>query len=175
MPMPLSMYQATAPVFIQVLGALSNVLDKAQAHAAARKIDPAVLIAARLAPDMLPLGKQVQIACDFAKGAMVRLAGGEVPSWSDAERTFDDLKERIRKTLDYVQSFKPDQIDGSEEREVKLTVAGAPIVFKGQPYLLHFVLPNFFFHAATAYAILRHNGIELGKRDFMGQVPGMNA
>lgn len=171
--MSLSMHQAAAPVFIQVLGALSKVLDKAQAHAVARKIDPAVLIAARLAPDMFPLAKQVQIACDFAKGAMARLAGEEVPSWPDGEKTFDDLKERIRKTLDYVQTFKPAQIDGSEEREVKLAVAGTPITFKGQPYLLRFALPNFFFHATAAYVILRHNGVELGKRDFMGQMPGM--
>ena len=171
--MSLSMHQAAARVFVQGLSALSNVLNKAQAHAAARKIDPAVLIAARLAPDMLPLVKQVQIACDFAKGAMARLAGEEVPSWPDSEKTFDDLKGRIRKTLDYVQSFKAAQIDGSEQREVKLKVAGNDISMRGQAYLLHFVLPNFLFHATTAYAILRHNGVELGKRDFMGQVPGM--
>lgn len=173
--MPLSMHQAACPVFVQVLGALSKVLDKAQAHAAARKIDPGVLMAARLAPDMFPFAKQVQLTCDFAKGATARLAGVEVPSWPDSEKTFEELKGRIRKTLDYVQSFKPPQIDGSEAREVKLTVGGAPVTFKGQPYLLHFVLPNLFFHATTAYAILRHNGVELGKRDFMGQVPGFNA
>ena len=171
--MSLSMHQAAAPVFVQGLSALSNVLNKAQAHAAARKIDPAVLAAARLAPDMLPLVKQVQIACDFAKGAMARLAGEEVPSWPDSEKTFDDLKGRIRKTLDYVQTFKAARIDGSEQREVKLKVAGNDISMRGQAYLLHFVLPNFLFHATTAYAILRHNGVELGKRDFMGQVPGM--
>jgi hypothetical protein len=173
--MPVSMHQAAAPVFVQMLGALAKVLDKAEANAAARKIDPAVLIAARLAPDMFPLVKQVQIVCDFAKGAMARLAGEEVPGWPDGEKTFDDLKARIARTIDYVQSFRPAQIDGSEEREVRLTVAGAPIAFKGQPYLLHFVLPNFFFHASAAYAILRHNGVELGKRDFIGRVPGMNA
>ena len=173
--MSLSMHQAAAPVFGQVLGALSKVLDKAQAHAAAKKIDPAVLIGSRLAPDMFPLGKQVQLVCDFAKGAMARLAGMEVPSWPDTEKSFDELKQRIQKTLDYVESFKPAQIDGSEEREVKLSIAGAPVTVKGQPYLLRFVLPNLFFHATTAYAILRHNGVELGKRDFIGQVPGMNA
>jgi len=173
--MPLSMHQAAVPVFVQALGALSKVLDKAQAHAAARKIDPAVLMAARLAPDMFPFVKQVQLTCDFAKGATARLAGVEVPAWPDAEKSFDDLKDRIRRTLDYVQSFKPTQIDGSEAREVKLSIAGAPVTIKGQPYLLHFVLPNLFFHAAAAYAILRHNGVELGKRDFMGQVPGFNA
>jgi hypothetical protein len=173
--MPVSMHQAAAPVFVQMLGALAKVLDKAEAHAAARKIDPAVLIAARLAPDMFPLVKQVQIACDFAKGAMARLAGEEVPGWSDSEKTFGELEARIGRTIDYVQSFGPAQIDGSEERVVKLTVAGAPITFKGQPYLLGFVLPNFLFHVTAAYAILRHNGVELGKRDFIGQVPGLNA
>jgi hypothetical protein len=173
--MPVSMHQAAAPVFVQMLSALAKVLDKAAAHAAARKIDPAVLIAARLAPDMFPLVKQVQIACDFAKGAMARLAGEQVPGWPDGEKTFDELRARIAKTIDYVESFRPAQIDGSEEREVRITVAGAPIVFEGQPYLLSFALPNFFFHTTAAYAILRHNGVELGKRDFIGQVPGLNA
>jgi uncharacterized protein len=173
MAMSVSMHQAATPVFAQVLGALSKVLDKAEAHATARKIDPAVLIAARLAPDMFPLGKQVQLTSDFAKGAMARLAGQEVPSWPDTEKTFEELRARIRKTVDYVESFKPAQIDGAEEREVKLTIAGKPVTLKGQPYLLRFVLPNFLFHATAAYAILRHNGIELGKRDFIGQVPGL--
>ena len=173
--MSLSMYQASVPVFTQILGALGGVLDKAEAHAAAKKIDPAVLIAARLAPDMFPLGRQLQIACDFAKGATARLAGVEVPSWGDDEKTFADFKARIKKTVDYVQGFKPAQIDGSEAREVTLKVGANTRTFKGQPYLLQFVMPNFFFHSTTAYAILRHNGVELGKRDFMGQVPGMNA
>jgi hypothetical protein len=124
---------------------------------------------------MFPLSRQVQIACDFAKGATARLAGVEVPNWGDNEKTFADLKERARKTLDYVQGFKPAQIDGSEAREVAIKIAGNPVTFKGQAYLVQFVLPNFFFHATTAYAILRHNGVELGKRDFMGQVPGLNA
>ena len=171
--MSLSMYQASVPVFVQVLGALSGVLEKAQAHAAAKKIDPAVLVAARLAPDMLPFSSQIQIACDFAKGATARLAGAEVPSWPDQEKTFANLLERVKRTADFVQTFKPAQIDGSEERDVKISVAGQPVTFKGQPYLLHFVMPNFFFHATVAYAILRHNGVELGKRDFVGRVPGM--
>jgi uncharacterized protein len=175
MAMPLSMHQAAAPVFVQVLGALSKVLDKAEAHAAGRKIDPAVLIAARLAPDMFPLSKQVQLTCDFAKGAMARLAGSEVPSWPDTEKTFEDLRGRIRRAIEYVESFKPAQLDGSDEREVKLTMAGTPVTLKGQPYLLRFVLPNFLFHATAAYAILRHNGVELGKRDFIGQVPGLTS
>jgi hypothetical protein len=169
------MYQASVPVFTQILGALGGVLDKAEAYAAAKKIDPAVLIAARLAPDMFPLSRQLQIACDFAKGATARLAGVEVPGWGDEEKTFADFKARIKKTVDYVQEFKPAQIDGSEARDVTLKVGANMRTFKGQPYLLQFVMPNFFFHSTTAYAILRHNGVELGKRDFMGQVPGMNA
>ena len=173
--MSLSMYQASVPVFTQILAALGTVLDKAEAHAAAKKIDPAVLVAARLAPDIFPLGRQIQIACDFAKGSTARLAGIEPPSWGDEEKTFADFKARIKKTAGYVQEFKAAQIDGSEAREITLKVGPNMRTFKGQPYLLQFVMPNFFFHSATAYAILRHNGVELGKRDFMGQVPGMSA
>jgi hypothetical protein len=173
--MSLSMYQASVPVFTQLLGALGNVLGKADAHAAAKKIDPAVLVAARLAPDMLPLNRQVHLASDFAKGATARLAGVEPPSWSDTEKTFAELGERVKNTIEYVQGFKPAQIDGSEARDVTIKVGGKPLTFQGQPYLLQFVLPNFFFHTTTAYAILRHNGVELGKRDFMGRVPGMSA
>jgi uncharacterized protein len=173
--MPLSMYQASVPTFVQILTALSGVLDKAQAFAAAKKCDPGVLLAARLAPNMFALTQQVQIACDFAKGATARLAGTEVPSWPDHEKTFAELQHRIKKTTDFVQTFKAAQIDGSEERDVKLSVGGQPVTFKGQPYLIHFVLPNFYFHATTAYVILRHNGVELGKRDFVGAVPGMGS
>ncbi len=173
--MSLSMYQASVPVFTQILAALGTVLDKAEAHAAAKKIDPAVLVAARLAPDMFPLGRQIQIACDFAKGSTARLAGIEPPSWGDEEKTFADFKARIKKTAGYVEEFKAAQIDGSEAREITLKVGPNMRTFKGQSYLLQFVMPNFFFHSATAYAILRHNGVELGKRDFMGQVPGMSA
>jgi hypothetical protein len=167
------MYQASVPVFTQALDALSNVLSKAEAHAAARKFDPAVLLAARLAPDMFPLSRQIAIACDFAKGATARLAGIEVPTWPDDEKTLPEFKARVAKTCDYVRGFKPAQVDGSEEREISLKMRDATRTFKGQAYLLHFVLPNFFFHATTAYDILRHNGVELGKRDFMGRVPGM--
>jgi hypothetical protein len=173
--MALSMYQASVPVFTQILGALGNVLSKAEAHAAAKKIDSAVLPACRLFPDMLPLSRQLHIACDFAKSATARLAGIEVPSWPDDEKTLAEFQARIAKTADYVQGIKPTQIDGSEEREITLKMRDATRTFKGQAYLLHFVLPNFFFHATTAYDILRHNGVELGKRDFLGQVPGMNA
>jgi uncharacterized protein len=171
--MALSMYQASVPTFVQILTALAGVLDKGQAYATAKKFDPAILLAARLAPNMFPLSRQVQIACDFAKGASARLAGAQVPSWPDQEKTFAELQERIGKTLDFVRSFKPAQIDGSEEREVSVSIAGQPVTFKGQPYLIQFVLPNFYFHTSVAYAILRHNGVDLGKRDFVGAVPGM--
>ena len=173
--MPLTMYQASVPVFAQILPALGNVLAKADAHATAKKIDPGVLMAARLAPDMFPLVRQVQIACDFAKGSVARLAGADVPSWPDTEKSLADLKARVERTLAYIQGFKPGQIDGSEARQVTVKVGSREITFQGQPYLLQFVMPNFYFHSTTAYAILRHNGVDLGKRDFMGQVPGLNA
>src|SRR5438128_527115 len=131
--MPLSMYQASVPVFAQVLGALTNVLAKAEAHAAAKKIDQAVLLGCRLAPDMFPLSRQVQTVCDFAKGAAARLAAAEVPSWPDDEKSLHELQARARKTLDFVQSFKPAQIDGSEDRDVQIKIGGSPITFKGQP------------------------------------------
>jgi uncharacterized protein len=172
--MSLSMHQAAVPAFVQLLTALTAILEKAEAHAASRKIDPSVLINARLFPDMLPLARQVAIACDFAKGATARLAGTDVPSWPDDEKTFDQLRQRIRKTLDFVQSFKVAQIDGSEDRDITISIAGKPLTLKGQPYLVHFVLPNFYFHVSIAYGLLRHNGVELGKRDFVGQVPGWN-
>lgn len=171
--MAISMFHASVPAFIQQLQALSAVLDKAQAHAAAKKIDPAALINARLFPDMFTLARQVQIACDFAKGASARLAGVEVPVYEDVESSFDQLKARIAKTLDFVKTLKPSQIDGSETRDVTIKLGGKPVTFKGQLYLVSFVLPNFYFHAATAYDILRHNGVDLGKRDFIGAVPGM--
>jgi hypothetical protein len=171
--MPLTMYQASVPVFVQQLEALSTVLDKAEAHAAARKIDPAVLLSARLFPDMFPLVRQVQIACDFAKGASARLAGVEVPAWEDNERSFGDLRTRIRRTIEFIGMLKPAQIDDSERRTITIKIAGKPVTFEGQPYLVNFALPNFYFHATVAYAILRHNGVELGKRDFVGKVPGL--
>ena len=168
--MALSMYQASVPVFTKTLGNLANILDKGAAYAAAKKVDQAVLLGYRIAPDMLAMVRQVQIACDFAKGASARLAGIDVPAWEDTEKSFDDLKARIAKTIDYCKSFKPEQIDGSEDRDILVKVAGNPVTYKGQPYLLHSVLPNFFFHTTTAYDILRHCGVEIGKRDFIGQV-----
>lgn len=166
--MTLSMYQASVPVFLRTLAALSGILDKAAAHAAQRKIEPSVLLNTRLFPDMFPLLRQVQLAADFAKGASARLAGIEVPKFADTESTFDELRARIAKTVDFVKTLKPVQIEGSEARDITIPIGGQPQSFKGQPYLLHFALPNFFFHATTAYDILRHCGVEVGKRDFIG-------
>ncbi len=166
--MPLSMYQASVPVYTQFLGSLSGILKKAATHAEAKKIEPSVLINARLAPDMFALARQIQIATDHAKGSLARLAGVEIPSYPDTETTFDELQARIAKTLDYVKSFKPEQIDGSETREIVLTFGTQKFPFTGQTYLIQFALPNFYFHASMAYGILRHNGVEIGKRDFMG-------
>ena len=165
--MSMSMYRASVPVFLQMLPCLSAILDKTAAHAAAKKIDPLVFVDARLYPDMFPLSRQIQIATDFAKGACARLAGVDPPKYADTEKTLDDLKARIAKTTDFIKEFKPSQIDGSEERDISLTLGGQPQKFKGEAYLITLVLPNFFFHVTTAYAILRHNGVELGKQDFM--------
>jgi hypothetical protein len=162
------MYQASAPRFANTLKNLAAILDKAQAYAEMRKIDPLVLTSARLYPDMFALARQVQIACDTAKGAVARLAGVEVPKHEDSEKTFAELKARIAKTLDFIAGVKPAQVDGSEEREIVLKLQGNDVKFKGLQYLLGFAWPNFYFHATTAYDILRHNGVELGKRDFIG-------
>jgi hypothetical protein len=168
--MTLSMYQASAPAFQHMLTALSVILDKGAANAAARKIDPAVFISARLAPDMFAFAKQVQIACDFAKNTMARLAGQEPPKFADEEKTFDELKARIAKTLDFVKGFKPAQIDGTEENDITFPAGpGKTMTLKGQAYLVNFALPNFYFHATAAYAILRQNGVDLGKLDFLGR------
>jgi len=166
--MSLSMYQASIPVCIKQLENLSNILKKGEAYAAAKKIEPEVLINARIAPDMFPLSRQVQIAADIAKGCAARLAGKEVPSYEDKEKTFAELQERIAKTIAFLKTFTPAQIDGSEERKVTLKIGGNEMVFAGQPYLLYFVLPNVHFHATTAYAILRHNGVDVGKKDYLG-------
>jgi hypothetical protein len=168
--MSLSMYQASVPAFLQILGSLAGVLTKAEAYAAERKIDPAVLLNYRLAPDMFPLIRQVRIVTDHAKGCCARLAGVEVPSYADDEASFAQLRARLDKTVAFVRSFQPEAIDGSEEREVTLMVGGQPMTFKGQQYLVNFVLPNFYFHATTAYGILRHCGVPLGKRDYLGSI-----
>ena len=167
--MSISMYQASAPRFANMLNNLSAILDKAQAHADAKKIDPTVFTADRLSPDMMPLAKQVQIACDHAKGTVARLAGVEIPKHEDTEQTFAELKARIANTLAFVQSIQPRQIDGSEDKDIVLKLGGTDTHFNGMQYLLGFALPNFYFHAVTAYDILRHSGVEIGKRDYIGK------
>jgi hypothetical protein len=166
--MTISMHQASAPRFAGMLRNLQAILAKAQAHAQAKKIDPAVLLAARLFPDMLPFVKQVQIATDHAKGAVARLAGAEIPKFEDTEQSFEELQARLARTLAFVESFSAGQIDGSEDKQIALRVGGQDLTFRGMPYLLGFALPNFYFHLVTAYNILRHNGVELGKRDYIG-------
>jgi hypothetical protein len=166
--MKLSMYQASAARFAPTLRNLSAILDKAEAHAAARKIDPAALTAFRLYPDMFPLTRQVQIACDTAKGAVARLAGLEIPKHEDTEQSFAELKARIAKTLDFIESVKAEKLEGADEREVTLRQRGEDVKMSGLQYLLAQAQPNFYFHVATAYNILRHNGVEIGKRDFLG-------
>lgn len=167
--MTLSMYQASIPVFKQLLGGLSAVLAKAEAHASAKKIDPHALLQARLYPDMFPLLRQVQVACDFAKSVSARLAGVEVPSFEDQEASFTDLQSRIAKTLAFINSLTTAQMAGSETRQI-VTQAGTPKekIFTGESYLLNYGLPHFFFHTSTAYAVLRHNGVEVGKKDYIG-------
>lgn len=168
--MALSMYQASIPVLIRGLNNLSTILDKAAAHAEARNIAPEVFINARLAPDMLPLARQVQSVSDGAKGCGARLAGIEIPSFADTETSFPELQERIAKTVAFLNSISPEQIDGSEERPVVLKVRSQEIPFIGRDYLFGFALPNFYFHISTAYGILRHNGVEIGKMDYLGGV-----
>ncbi len=164
------MYSASAPVFSRILGNMLNWLDRAEAHAQARKFDPNNYLGLRLAPDMLPFVRQVQIVSDGAKGCMSRLAGTEMPKWEDNEASLDDLRARIRKTIDHVQSFSAAQIDGSDSRPIVVPMrSGDGLNFSGETFLKHFALPNFFFHATTAYALLRHAGVELGKADFLGR------
>ncbi|MBV8048188.1 MAG: DUF1993 domain-containing protein [Paludibacterium sp.] len=165
--MSFSMYDASVPVFKHMLCSMSAILRKAAAHAEAKKIAPEALLNARLFPDMYPLTRQVQIATDQAKGCVSRLAGVEIPSYEDTETTFDELQARIAKTLAYLDGLSPAQFDGSESRDITLTVRGEPMTFKGAHYLLQWVFPNFYFHLTTAYDILRHNGVEVGKRDFL--------
>jgi uncharacterized protein len=165
----ISMYKISVPIFVQFLTSLSAVLDKAAAYAEAKKVEPSVLLNTRLAPDMFPLGRQVRAATDHAVNACGRLAGVEMPTLPSAEATIPELKDRIAKTIDFLKGLKPAQIDGSEDKEIKITFpSGAVREFTGQSLLLNNSLPNFYFHCTTAYDIVRHCGIELGKRDFMG-------
>jgi len=167
--MTISLYAASVPVFRQMLNSLHDILGKAEAHAEARKIEPDVLLQSRLYPDMFPFVRQVQVAADFARGVSARLAGHEVPKYADEEKTFGELRALITKTLSFLDTCEPAQIDGQEDREI-VTRPGTPKErrFSAQSYLLTYGLPQFFFHVTTAYAILRHNGVEVGKRDYMG-------
>ncbi len=167
-PSAISMYQASVPRFINILGNFSGILDKAQAHIEAKKIADASLTAFRLFPDMLPLAMQVQIACDTAKGVVARLAGVEIPAYDDNEKTLADLKARVAKTIAFLQTFTPAQIDGTEEKAIVTKRGDKETHYKGLQFLMGHATPNFYFHIATAYNILRHNGVEIGKRDFLG-------
>jgi uncharacterized protein len=167
-PMSISMYQASLPALVRGMTNLQQILGKAQAHAAEKQIDPSVLTSARLFPDMLPLARQVYIVSDTAKGCAARLADVEAPKYEDVELSFDELHARLQKTIDYLNGFSAEQIDGSENRPITLKLRNGPVEFTGMSYLLGFVLPNFYFHVTTAYAILRHNGVEVGKLDYLG-------
>jgi hypothetical protein len=164
----MSMYQCSVPLFKTLLGALSANLDKGAAFAEAKKFEPAVLLNSRLSPDMFPLSRQVQVATDQAKGGAARLAGLEVPVYADDETTFEQLKARIAKTLAFIDGIKPAQIDGSENKQITIKMRSGDVTYTGQRYLVGSVIPNFTFHCTTAYNILRHNGVEIGKRDFLG-------
>jgi hypothetical protein len=166
--MKISMYQASVPVFVHVLNNLASILEKGAAYAEAKKIDPAVLASARLFPDMFPLVRQVQIASDSAKGGAARLAGVEPPAFEDSEKTFPELIARVKKTVAYLQTLTPTQFDGSEDKTVTWQTRTSTKSMQGLPYLNSHVIPNVYFHVTTAYNILRHNGVELGKKDFLG-------
>ena len=166
--MSISMYSASVPIFTAMLGNLAKWLDRAESYATEKKFDPVVLLGTRLAPDMLPFTRQVQIACDGAKFCVARLAGVEAPRFEDNESTFAELKARIAKTLEFVASVAAAQIDGTEDRDITIPRRDSSTVMKGEAYLKHFALPNLFFHVTTAYALLRHNGVPLGKGDYLG-------
>jgi hypothetical protein len=167
--MTISMYQASVPVFIRMLTNLIGILEKGAAYAEAKKIDPLVLTGSRLFPDMFPLSRQVQIATDQAKGCVSRLAGQEPPKFEDTEKTFPELIARVQKTIDLLETFAPAQIDGAEQRSVTITTRGQQVTFEGTAYLFNYAFAHFFFHVATAYNILRHNGLDVGKVDFTGK------
>jgi hypothetical protein len=164
------MYQAAAPTLLHSLEAFDAILEKAAAHAAAKGVDESVFLQARLAPDMFPFVRQIQIATDMAKGGVGRLGGAEVPRMEDNEASFDELRARIRRTCDFIRSVPAAQVDGSEDRHIVMQAGKRTLEFQGQAYLLHFVIPNVYFHLTTAYALLRHNGVELSKADFLGGI-----
>lgn len=166
--MSITMYSASVPVFVRLLGNLVKWIDKAEAHAQAKKFDTSVYLAARLAPDMLPFSRQIQIACDGARFCVARLAGVEAPKHEDNEQSLADLKGRIAKTLAFIQSVPADQLTGTEEKDIHVPRRDGVLVMKGEAYLKHYAMPNFYFHVTTAYALLRHNGVELGKADYLG-------
>ena len=166
--MTISMYEASIPVFIRMLKNLAAILAKGATYAEAKKIEPTVLINSRLYPDMFPMARQVQIASDAAKGCGARLAGREPPKFEDNEATFPELLTRIDKTIAYLETLKPEQINGSEQKTITLQIRNKTVTFLGMPFLLNFALPNFYFHVTTAYDILRHCGVEIGKQDFIG-------
>jgi hypothetical protein len=166
--MQISMYNLSVPVFDRSLGNLMNILDKAAAYATEKKIDDTVLTSMRIFPDMFPFTRQIFIAADFAKGASARLAGVELPKYDDTEKTFAELKARCQKTRDFLATLTPEQFEGSEQKLITIPIAGTPHEFVGLPYLTGFAMPNFYFHATTAYNLLRHAGVPLGKRDFVG-------
>lgn len=167
--MTISLYQASVPALVRSLTQLNIILDKAVAYAEEKNVDPAVLVASRLYPNMMPFTKQIQIATDNAKGFVARMAGQEPPRYEDNETTFPELKARIDKTIAYVKSFKPEDIDGKEEQVVSFKLGPNQVTFNGQDYLTMYLLPNIYFHISVAYAILRHCGVELGKRDYLGR------
>ena len=166
----MSFYDAVVPAYLQILGSLPNILDKAEAHCKAKNIAPETILTARLYPDMLPFAKQIQMVADFAMKGCARLTHTEVPSTPDTEKSFAELKARLAKAADFVKTFKPAQFEGAETKNVSFPIgADKTLTLTGQQFLSNFSLPNFYFHAATAHGILRHNGVEIGKRDFMGQ------
>ena len=168
--MSISIYDQTVGAMSRMLKNLDAIITKAEAYAADKSIDPNALLQARLYPNMLGFISQIRIATDIGKGAAARLSRSEVPSWSDDEKTFADVHARIQKALDYFATFKPEQFEGAEKLDITLKVGGQSLEFSGQSYILGFVLPNFYFHVSTAYGILRHNGLDIGKRDFLGAV-----
>ena len=168
--MKISVYALSVDIFTHALGNLATILEKGAAHAAAKKFDASVLVGSRLAPDMLPLSRQVQIACDIAKNSAARLAGIEPPRFEDNERTIEELRARIARTIDYLKTITPSALEGSEERDIKVPAGERPLEFKGLGYVQRWAIPNVFFHVTTAYDILRHNGVEIGKKDFLGNL-----
>ncbi len=168
--MKISVYALSIDIFMQTLGSLAAILDKGLAHASARKFDPTVLVNSRLAPDMFPLSRQVQIACDLAKNSAARLAAVEPPRFDDTEKTIEELQTRIAKTIDYLKSIPPAALEGAEERDIKVPAGERTLEFKGLAFLQRWAIPNVFFHVTTTYNILRHNGVDIGKRDFLGSL-----